>query len=418
MALSRHRVPGFSESKLGADSTLVCLYMHDPREPHLVALKRILRYVFGYCVFLGNNLLSWSSKSQYTMFRSSVDAEYRDVSNAMVKTSWLRNILRELHSPLHLTTIVYFDNVSGVYLSSNLVHHQRTKYIEINIHFVRDRVAAGHVRVLHVPSPYQYVDIFTKGKDNGENIMNSINEGPFHMGTVSDVIIGGTEGAVQQGGEKWIESRVMKKESVKMGLWTPKEIHLSIFYIAQHGTRNWRMIPKNTSLQRCGESCRLRWTNYLRPNLKHGQFSDAEEQIIVRLHSVLGNRLVGWKSLEQETVVEGNLCDSKVVDEVSRVRLSLLGDRGACCVEFGCQFEVELELCAEHLVMTEEVSGFGIGEVALSTVDLFVLQWFGFLPSNGFHPYLATIDGWACGFVRRDCIGGADCDDEDEECYL
>ncbi|GKA27936.1 ribonuclease H-like domain-containing protein [Tanacetum coccineum] len=136
----------------------VCLYMHDPREPHFSALKRILRYVrgtldyglqlfsssttdlvaysdadwagcpttrrstFGYCVFLGNNLLSWSSKRQSTLSRSNSEAEYRGVANAV-----------------------------------------RTKQIEIDIHFVRDLVAAGQVCVLHVPSHYQFTDIFTKG---------------------------------------------------------------------------------------------------------------------------------------------------------------------------------------------------------------------------------------------------------------
>ncbi|GJW27198.1 ribonuclease H-like domain-containing protein [Tanacetum coccineum] len=175
----------------------VCLYMHDPREPHFSALKRILRYIrgtmpyglqlfssttsslvaysdadwagcpttrrstSGYCVFLGNNLLSWSSKRQVTLSRSSAEAEYRGVANAVAETCWLRNLLRELHTPT--ATLVYCDNVSAVYLSSNPVQHQRTKHIEIDIHFVRDLVAAGHIRVLHVPSRYQYADIFTKG---------------------------------------------------------------------------------------------------------------------------------------------------------------------------------------------------------------------------------------------------------------
>ncbi|GKB22697.1 ribonuclease H-like domain-containing protein [Tanacetum coccineum] len=73
------------------------------------------------------------------------------------------NLLRELHTPLSTATLVYCDNVSAVYLSSNPMQHQRTKHIEIDIHFVRDLVAAGHIRVLHVPSRYQYADIFTKG---------------------------------------------------------------------------------------------------------------------------------------------------------------------------------------------------------------------------------------------------------------
>ncbi|GJR18365.1 ribonuclease H-like domain-containing protein [Tanacetum coccineum] len=112
------------------------------------------RSTLGYC---------WSSKRQYTLSRSSVEAEYRGVDNAVVETSWLRNLLRELHSLLHMATIVYCDNVSAVYLSSNPVQHQRSKHIEIDIHFVRDQVAKGLVLVLHAPSRYQYADIFTKG---------------------------------------------------------------------------------------------------------------------------------------------------------------------------------------------------------------------------------------------------------------
>ncbi|GKB10604.1 ribonuclease H-like domain-containing protein [Tanacetum coccineum] len=143
----------------------VCLHMHDPREPHLAALKRVLRYICGtldfrlqlyasitgslvaytdadwagfpttrrstsgYCVFLGDNILSWSAKRQHTLSRSSDEAEYIGVSNVVAETAWLRNLLRELHTPLLSATLVYCDNV----------------------------------RVLHVPSRYQYADIFTKG---------------------------------------------------------------------------------------------------------------------------------------------------------------------------------------------------------------------------------------------------------------
>ena len=135
----------------------VCLHMHDPREPHLTALKRILRYVRGtlhmglflrpssqsnlvvysdadwagcpdtrkstssYAVFLGDNLISWSSKRQNTVSRSSAEAEYRAVANAVAEATWLRQLLSELHTPLRKTTLVYCDNISVVYMSSNPV---------------------------------------------------------------------------------------------------------------------------------------------------------------------------------------------------------------------------------------------------------------------------------------------------------
>ena len=173
--------------------------MHDPQEPHLAALKRILWYIHGtlhlglllrpstqsdllvysdadwvgcpdtrkstsgYAVFLGDNLVSWSSKRQNAVSRSSAEVEYRAVANAVAEVSWLRQLLVELHVPLRRTALVYCDNISIVYMSSNPVQHQRTKHVEIDLHFVRERVATGDVRVLHVPTSSQYADIFTKG---------------------------------------------------------------------------------------------------------------------------------------------------------------------------------------------------------------------------------------------------------------
>ncbi|XP_066382884.1 uncharacterized mitochondrial protein AtMg00810-like [Miscanthus floridulus] len=146
----------------------VCLFMHDPREAHLALIKRILRYMkgtlsaglhigtgpvdkliaysdadwagcpdsrrstSGFCIFLGDSLVSWSSKWQTTVSRSSAEAEYRAVAHVVAECS-------------------------------NPVHHRRTKHIEIDIHFVREKVALGEVRVLHVPSKYQFADIMTKG---------------------------------------------------------------------------------------------------------------------------------------------------------------------------------------------------------------------------------------------------------------
>nr|GEU77959.1 ribonuclease H-like domain-containing protein [Tanacetum cinerariifolium] len=176
----------------------LCLYMHDPQEPHLNVMKRVLRYLrgttdlglqlfqsttsqliaysdadwacypatrlstSGYCVFLGDNLLTWSFKRKDKLSRFSVEPEYRRVTNAVAETSWIHNLLRELHTPLFTATLVYCDNVNVVYMSANPVQHHRTIHIDIDIHFVRDKVAAGHVRALHVPSRFQYADIFTK----------------------------------------------------------------------------------------------------------------------------------------------------------------------------------------------------------------------------------------------------------------
>ncbi|GJR75692.1 ribonuclease H-like domain-containing protein [Tanacetum coccineum] len=92
------------------------------------------RSTLGYYVLLGNNLLSWSSKRQFTLSRSSAEAEYRGVANQLLRLAGYA-----------------------------IYYHQRTKHIEIDIHFVRVLVTTGHVRVLHVPSRYQYADIFTKG---------------------------------------------------------------------------------------------------------------------------------------------------------------------------------------------------------------------------------------------------------------
>jgi hypothetical protein len=173
--------------------------MHAPTDYHATMLKRILRYIkgslkhglhlhvvqtptlttytdadwagcpdtrrstSGFTVFLGGALVSWSSKRQTTVSRSSAEAEYRRVANAVAKCSWLRQLLGDLKINIPKTTVAYCDNVSSVYMSRNPVHHRRTKHIEIDIHFVREKVAIGELRVLQIPSAQQFTDIFTKG---------------------------------------------------------------------------------------------------------------------------------------------------------------------------------------------------------------------------------------------------------------
>ncbi|CAL5391350.1 unnamed protein product [Camellia sinensis] len=84
------------------------------------------------------------------------------------------------------------------------------------------------------------------------------------------------------------------KNGTKKGPWTPEEDHKLIQYIQIHGPGNWRTLPKYAGLQRCGKSCRLRWTNYLRPDIRRGRFSFEEEETIIQLHSVLGNK---WSAI-------------------------------------------------------------------------------------------------------------------------
>nr|URY18823.1 MYB protein [Zanthoxylum bungeanum] len=84
------------------------------------------------------------------------------------------------------------------------------------------------------------------------------------------------------------------KNGLKKGPWTPEEDQKLTSYIQLHGPGNWRSLPKNAGLQRCGKSCRLRWTNYLRPDIKRGRFSFEEEESIIQLHSILGNK---WSAI-------------------------------------------------------------------------------------------------------------------------
>ncbi|KAK4263482.1 hypothetical protein QN277_028881 [Acacia crassicarpa] len=85
-----------------------------------------------------------------------------------------------------------------------------------------------------------------------------------------------------------------EKVGLKRGPWTPEEDQKLVAYIEQHGHGSWRALPSKAGLERCGKSCRLRWTNYLRPDIKRGKFSLQEERTIIQLHALLGNR---WSAI-------------------------------------------------------------------------------------------------------------------------
>ncbi|XP_010499400.1 PREDICTED: transcription repressor MYB6-like [Camelina sativa] len=96
--------------------------------------------------------------------------------------------------------------------------------------------------------------------------------------------------------EKWemkrddMGHRCCGKHKVKRGLWSPEEDEKLLRYITTHGHPSWSSVPKLAGLQRCGKSCRLRWINYLRPDLKRGSINEEEEQIIIDVHRILGNK--------------------------------------------------------------------------------------------------------------------------------
>jgi len=80
------------------------------------------------------------------------------------------------------------------------------------------------------------------------------------------------------------------ESGLKKGPWSPEEDKILVDHIQKHGHGSWRALPKLAGLNRCGKSCRLRWNNYLRPDIRRGKFSDEEENLIINLHSVLGNK--------------------------------------------------------------------------------------------------------------------------------
>ena len=176
----------------------VCQFMQKPTVTHWSAVRRILRYlkqtislgflirrqssatlhaffdsdwagcpddrrsIGGYCVFLDFNLLSWSSRKQPTVSRSSTEAEYRAIANATAEVTWIQSLLRELGVFLHSSPTLWCDNIGATYLTANPVFHACTKHIEIDLHFVHEKVASGYLSVRFLSTKDQLADIFTK----------------------------------------------------------------------------------------------------------------------------------------------------------------------------------------------------------------------------------------------------------------
>ncbi|KAK9038646.1 hypothetical protein V6N11_023503 [Hibiscus sabdariffa] len=155
----------------------VAQFMHAPREAHWEAVKRILKYlngtlnfglvfrcdkletglvafadadwgsnlndrrsISGYCVYLGNNLVSWGSKKQKSVSRSTTEAEYRSVADVVSEIVWLKALLTDMGVTMRESPVVWSDNTSTVAMSANPVFHAKSKHVELDIHFIRENV--------------------------------------------------------------------------------------------------------------------------------------------------------------------------------------------------------------------------------------------------------------------------------------
>lgn len=172
--------------------------MHKPRSSHLEALKHTLNYVHstssqgilvqgstklvlqaysdsdwgacldsrksvtGYILLLGKTPICWKSKKQTVVSRSSSEAEYRAMAAAASEVTWVVRLLQELGIPNLAPVTLHCDNQSSIHIAKNPVCHERTKHIEIDMHFTRDKVLEGLIQLSYLPTRHQLADLLTK----------------------------------------------------------------------------------------------------------------------------------------------------------------------------------------------------------------------------------------------------------------
>jgi hypothetical protein len=115
-----------------------------------------------FTIFLGSNLVSWSTQKQQTVSRSSMEVEYKAIANATAEIVWIQSLLQELGVPQPPAAVLWCDNLGATYLSANPVFHARTKHVEIDYHFVRERVAWKQLEINFISTNDQVIDGLTK----------------------------------------------------------------------------------------------------------------------------------------------------------------------------------------------------------------------------------------------------------------
>ena len=121
------------------------------------------RSTSGYCTFLGGNLVTWRSKKQSVVSKSSTEAEFRDMSKGIDEAMWIKHLLEELRISHTKPIVIRCDNKSAISLAHDLVYHDRMKHVNIDRFYIQDHMEQGVLKTEHVSSEEQCANIFTKG---------------------------------------------------------------------------------------------------------------------------------------------------------------------------------------------------------------------------------------------------------------